>query len=282
MTDCAQFYTIKPGDTLSEIAESFNTTVENLIRLNDDLDPENLTVGRRICVISRTFQPVSCPLGTLPYNVNPGDTLKIIAQKFGTDVEALLEFNPDIDPYNLIPGQRLCIAEKFTEPPMCESRNFYVIRSRDTLGSIAASFEITVREILAANPMLDPNNLTVGEIICLPLAPSPFEIIINVAAKRLTVYRSGALFREYIVAAGKPETPTPIGVFTIVNKEIDPGGPYGTRWLGLSAKGYGIHGTNNPASIGTAASNGCIRMYNEDVESLFDITSVGTVVRILP
>ena len=279
---CAQFYTIKEGDTLSSIAAKFDTTPENLVRLNEGISPENIIPGQRICVISKTFQPVTCPLGTLPYNVNAGDTLNSIAQKFGTDTEALLSANPDIDPYNLQTGQRICIAQKFSEPPMCNSRNYYVIRRGDTLSSIAASFKITTMEILSVNRGIDPRRLSVGQIICLPIAPSPFEIIVNIGAKRLTVYRNGTIFREYIVATGKPETPTPTGVFEIVNKEIDPGGPYGTRWLGLSAKGYGIHGTNNPASIGTAASNGCIRMYNEDIEALFDITSVGTIVRILP
>ena len=279
---CAQFYTIKEGDTLSSIAAKFDTTPENLVRLNEGISPENIIPGQRICVISKTFQPVTCPLGTLPYNVNAGDTLNSIAQKFGTDTEALLSANPDIDPYNLQTGQRICIAQKFSEPPMCNSRNYYVIRRGDTLSSIAASFKITTMEILSVNRGIDPRRLSVGQIICLPIAPTPFEIIVNIGAKRLTVYRNGTIFREYIVATGKPETPTPTGVFEIVNKEIDPGGPYGTRWLGLSAKGYGIHGTNNPASIGTAASNGCIRMYNEDIEALFDITSVGTIVRILP
>ena len=279
---CAQYYIIKNGDTLFSIAEGFNTTPENILRLNPGLEEDNLQRGQRICVVSGTFQPVTCPLGTLPDNINPGDTLFSIAEKFGTDTEALLLANPDINPYNLKTGQRICIAQKFTEPPMCESRNFYVIRRGDTLGKIAATFEITVREILAVNPGISSSNLTVGQIICLPVSPSPIEIIININAKRLTVYRNGILFREYIVATGKPSTPTPTGIFEIVNKEIDPGGPYGTRWLGLSEKGYGIHGTNNPQSIGTAASNGCIRMYNEDVEALFDITTVGTPVRILP
>ncbi len=279
---CAQYYTIEPGDTLSEIAKKFDTTVENLLRLNAGLTPENLTPGRRICTISMTYQPVSCPLGTLPYNINPGDTLNSIAQKFGTDTKSLLSANPDIDPFNLQVGQRICIAQKFTEPSLCPTRNFYVVRRGDTLGKIAASFEISVNDILSSNDGITPENLSPGQILCLPVKPTPFEIIVNVGAKRLTVYRNGTLFREYIVATGKPSTPTPIGVFEIVNKEIDPGGPYGTRWLGLSKKGYGIHGTNNPQSIGTAASNGCIRMYNEDIEALFDITSVGTIVRILP
>jgi LysM repeat protein len=279
---CGQFYIIQEGDTLFSIANQFDTTPENILRFNPDLDPANLPVGRRICVISATNQPVTCPLGTLPYNINPGDTLLSIALRFGTSVESLLAANPDIDPYNLAVGQRICIAERFQEPPMCPTRNFYVIRRGDTLRAIAASFGVSQSDIARLNPDLDPRNLSVGQIICIPLAPSPIEIIINIAAKRLTVYRNGSIFREYIVATGKPETPTPVGVFEVINKEIDPGGPYGTRWLGLSKRGYGIHGTNNPSSIGTAASNGCIRMYNEDIESLFDITVVGTPVRILP
>lgn len=279
---CGQLYTIEEGDTLFLIANRFDTTPENILRLNEGLSADNLPVGEEICVISATEQDVICPLGTLPYNINSGDTLQSIAQQFGTDVESLLFTNRDIDPFNLQVGQRICISQKFQEPPMCPSRNFYVIRRGDTLQSIAASYRIMPREVLAINPSLDPKNLTIGQIICIPVAPSPIEIIVNITAKRLTVQRNGALFREYLVATGKPQTPTPTGVFEVVNKEIDPGGPYGTRWLGLSIKGYGIHGTNNPASIGTAASNGCIRMYNEDIESLFDITPVGTVVRILP
>lgn len=279
---CAQLYTINEGDTLLSIATRFDTTPENIIRLNPDLDPRNLEVGREICVISATDQPVVCPFGTVPYNINEGDTLLSIAVRFGTSVEALLRTNPDIDPYDLRIGQRICISQKFQEPPICPTRNFYVIRQGDTLGAIAASFNVDTRDILRLNPDIDPRRLVIGQIICIPAAPSPVEIIVNVSAKRLTVYRNGSIYREYIVATGKPETPTPIGVFEIINKEIDPGGPYGTRWLGLSVRGYGIHGTNNPASIGTAASNGCIRMYNEDIEALFDITVVGTPVRILP
>ncbi len=279
---CAQFYVIREGDTLFTIANKFDTTPENILRLNPTLEEDNLIVGQRICVISATNQPVRCPLGTLPYNINNGDTLLSVALRFGTSVESLLATNPDIDPYNLEVGQRICISQKFIEPPACPTRNFYVIRRGDTIGAIASSFGVSSQEILRINPDLDPRRLTIGQIICIPLAPSPIEIIINVGAKRLTVYKNGNIFREYIVATGKPETPTPIGNFEIINKEIDPGGPYGTRWLGLSAKGYGIHGTNNPASIGTAASNGCIRMYNEDIEALFDITVVGTPVRILP
>ena len=282
MNGCGEFYVVRPGDTLNDIAERFNTTVENILLLNNDLEENNLQIGRRICVVSQTVQPVICPFGTLPYNINNGDTLASIAKKFNTTVSSLIETNPDLDPYNLTIGQRICISQPMDDYPDCESGNFYIIRSGDNLSVIANIFNVKVSEILEINSGLKPNNLQIGQIICIPTAPSPIEIIVNVSAKRLTVYRNGSIYREYIVATGKPTTPTPIGSFTIINKQIDPGGPYGTRWLGLSKKGYGIHGTNNPESIGTAASNGCIRMYNEDIEALFNITSVGTPVLILP
>ena len=195
MTGCGQFYIIKDGDTLFTIAEKFDTTPENILRLNPRLDENNLPVGERICVISATPQAVSCPLGTLPYNINDGDTLLSIALRFGTSVEALLAANPDIDPYNLETGQRICIAEKFIEPPLCPTRNFYVIRRGDTLRTIASSFGVSVSEILRINPDINPRRLAVGQIICIPLAPSPIEIIVNVGAKRLTVYKNGSIFR---------------------------------------------------------------------------------------
>lgn len=282
MNGCGEFYIIQSGDTLDKIAQKFDTTVGNILRLNDNLDPYNIIPGQRICVISSTFQPVSCPIGSLPYNIKEGDTLGSIAINFDTTIDSILSLNPDIDPRNLQTGQRICISQPRTDYPSCVTENYYVIRNGDTLSAIASVFNVTVSNIINLNPTINPNNLKVGQIICIPVAPSPIEIDINIRAKTLTVYRNGTISREYLVATGKPSTPTPTGTFTIVNKEIDPGGPYGTRWLGLSIKGYGIHGTNDPSSIGTAASNGCIRMYNEDIESLFNITPVGTTVRILP
>lgn len=84
-------------------------------------------------------------------------------------------------------------------------------------------------------------------------------------------------------------TRTPTGNYVIVNKVPYPyswpGGPlspYGTLWMGLSRPGYGIHGTNRPASIGKMVSKGCIRMYNRDVEDLSRRVSIGTPVTIHP
>lgn len=108
-----------------------------------------------------------------------------------------------------------------------------------------------------------------------------YSITINIGARTLTLYRNGQWYKSYPVAVGKPATPTPKGTFTIINKAVNPGGPFGVRWLGLSKPGYGIHGTNNPSSIGKAISNGCVRMYNKDVLELANLVSIGTTVKII-
>lgn len=113
-------------------------------------------------------------------------------------------------------------------------------------------------------------------------APSPkYSIVINVSARKLSLYRNGQVYKSYPIAVGKPSTPTPRGNFTIVNKAYNPGGPFGARWLGLSKRGYGIHGTNNPSSIGKAVSNGCIRLHNPNVIELYNLVPVGTPVKIV-
>jgi len=105
---------------------------------------------------------------------------------------------------------------------------------------------------------------------------------INTVTRKLSFYEGGRFIKEYPVAVGKPATPTPPGNYKIINKVMQPGGILGTRWMGLSIPGgnYGIHGTSNPSSIGTAASLGCIRMFNHNVEELFPQVSIGTPVTI--
>lgn len=110
-----------------------------------------------------------------------------------------------------------------------------------------------------------------------------YSVTINVNERRLYLIQEGKILKSYPVAVGKPTSPTPKGTFKIVNVAVNPGGPFGVRWLGLDAPGgdYGIHGTNNPSSIGKAVSNGCIRMYNQDILDLIKYVWVGTVVRIV-
>lgn len=114
-------------------------------------------------------------------------------------------------------------------------------------------------------------------------APAPYSILISTENHTLTLYKGGKYFKQYPVAVGKPSTPTPKGNYKIINKELNPGGAFGIRLLGLNvpAGGYGIHGTNNPSSIGKSVSHGCVRMYNNDVIELNKLVPIGTPVKIV-
>ncbi|MGE5370896.1 MAG: peptidoglycan-binding protein [Solirubrobacterales bacterium] len=107
-------------------------------------------------------------------------------------------------------------------------------------------------------------------------------IVIDRGLRTLTVYVGNRYHKQYRVAVGTPETPTPLGDWKIVHRAKDWGTGFGTRWMGLNVPWgiFGIHGTNKPYSIGSYASHGCIRMFNQSVEDLFPLTKVGTPVRI--
>lgn len=109
------------------------------------------------------------------------------------------------------------------------------------------------------------------------------RIVVDVTKLTLTLYAGDKVVKQYPIAIGKWHTPTPIGEFAIIDKDYAPGGAFGSRWMGLNVPwgGYGIHGTNRPWSIGTAASAGCIRMFNEDVEELFELVPIKTRVFIV-
>jgi lipoprotein-anchoring transpeptidase ErfK/SrfK len=120
------------------------------------------------------------------------------------------------------------------------------------------------------------------------------RVVVSLADCRLVVMENDTFLGSFPVAVGAPETPSPVGVFTIVNrldhptyyaqhKVIPPGdrNPLGTRWLGLSIRGYGIHGTDQPRSIGHPRSHGCIRLRNRDIEALFEMLQPGDVVELL-
>ena len=120
------------------------------------------------------------------------------------------------------------------------------------------------------------------------------RLVISIPDRKIALVEDGRVVKVYPVAVGKASTPSPRGTFHIASrvqhptwyqprKVVGPGpaNPLGTRWMGLGYKGYGIHGTNMPLSIGKAASHGCIRMRNRDVEDLFNRVEVGDEVELV-
>lgn len=107
-----------------------------------------------------------------------------------------------------------------------------------------------------------------------------YRIIVDLSDRKLHLLDKNIVVKTYPVAIGRIALQTPHGEFTIINKVPNPGGPFGALWMGLSKPHYGIHGTNDPSSIGKMVSHGCIRMYNHDVIDLSKLVDIGTHVSI--
>jgi lipoprotein-anchoring transpeptidase ErfK/SrfK len=130
-----------------------------------------------------------------------------------------------------------------------------------------------------------------------PAAPKHPEhrrrIVVSIPDRKLALIENGQVKKVYPVAVGAANSPSPSGTFEVKNRLVSPtyyhpgkvipagaNNPLGTRWIGLSTKGYGIHGTNVESSIGKAASHGCIRMHRKDLEEFFADVQVGDEVEI--
>jgi lipoprotein-anchoring transpeptidase ErfK/SrfK len=150
----------------------------------------------------------------------------------------------------------------------------------------------TIRQIRVATKVVEPER-TVAKF-------GPV-IVIRRGANELRYYEGAKLVRKFGVATGQAVYPTPTGTFEVVDMQLNPwwrppdsdwakglepippgpGNPLGTRWMGLSVPGVGIHGTPDDSSIGYSASHGCIRMHIPDAEWLFQHVELGTPVTIL-
>ncbi|HET9401616.1 MAG TPA: L,D-transpeptidase [Candidatus Acidoferrales bacterium] len=148
--------------------------------------------------------------------------------------------------------------------------------------------------IAIANARLQPVE-TIPAVVHVKITkPRPARrIVVSVPDKRLILMEDDRVVKIYRVATGATATPSPSGSYRIAQRVSDPtyyhpgkvivagaDNPLGPRWIGLDTPGYGIHGTNEPASIGHAASHGCIRMRNSDVEDLFERVQEGDAVEI--
>ncbi len=184
----------------------------------------------------------------------------------------------------------------------------YRVEEKDTLLDIARKFDLGFNEMRLLYPGLDPWLPPKGMVLQVPtrwvLPDFRGEgMVINVPELRLYLFLPEiGLVKTHPVGIGVQENPTPLGIFKVVEKKVDPtwhippslqeeyGGrraippgpdnPLGRYWIGLSAESYGIHGTNSPWGIGRLVSHGCIRLYPEDIERLFPLVKRGMTVKL--
>ncbi|NOT16976.1 MAG: L,D-transpeptidase family protein [Sulfuriferula sp.] len=189
----------------------------------------------------------------------------------------------------------------------------YTVQAGDTLNKISARFGVPKAVLLAEND-LKPNaklhknsQLIVNNTHVVPVWMND-GITINLPQRMLYFFQDKHLVSSYPVGLGKPDWPTPTGKFKVANMQMDkdwlvplsiqeemrreghtvitrlpsgPKNPLGRHWLGLSAAGYGIHGTSSPTSIYHFQSHGCIRSNPEDIAVLYQLVSVGTPVNLV-
>jgi lipoprotein-anchoring transpeptidase ErfK/SrfK len=199
------------------------------------------------------------------------------------------------------------VAKRFARPAADATLTFRHDRPRvtkDRTGRALNSKLLTRRLIsaLTTNSRLPVRVHTVAVAPAVKADAFAEVIVINRSVNRLYLYDGAKLHRTFPVATGQAIYPTPHGDFHIVVKwknpwwypptssawakglqPVPPGpsNPLGTRWMGISSPGVGIHGTDAPSSIGYSASHGCVRMQVPDAEWLFDHVDIGTPVHII-
>lgn len=157
-------YTVKQGDTLYKIAQNYNTTPEEIKRING-LTSNVLMIGQQLKIPIKNQETIPPQGQQTYYEVQRNDSLYKIAQMFNTTVDAIMKAN-QLTSTNLSIGQRLIIPNSQGTPPSSGTNN-YIVQSGDSLWSIAKKFNTTVDEIKRLNN-LSSNVLTLGQVLKIP------------------------------------------------------------------------------------------------------------------
>ena len=164
-------YTVKPGDTMYGIARMFNIPVEELLRANPGVDPNNLSVGQKICIPRKV---TVCPGGTI-YTVRENDTVGTILLRFNISYMDLTSANIDVDFDMLMAGQQICILPHEDMGCACGMglRSYKITRNDvpqtgPVVVEIARKFNMSVEELMMANPTFTPSHFELGQVVCVP------------------------------------------------------------------------------------------------------------------
>lgn len=162
------FYTVKRGDTLSEIANQYGTTVQELVDINNLSNPNLIFPGQILRVSTNSTMPGSETRGTgsIIYTVQRGNTLSQIASAYGVTVAHIVEMNQIENPNLIYPGEKLRITESTnTNLNPVVQNNYYTVQRGDTLSGIARRYGVTVRYLANLNGIRNPNLIYPGQFI---------------------------------------------------------------------------------------------------------------------
>ena len=180
----------------------------------------------------------------------------------------------------------------FLSPEPDAHSSLHEVKAGDTLTSLSKKYHVTVDLVRRIN-QIHGDKLVLGAKLKIPTYK--LSVVVDKSQNTLILKGDEEVLKTYTVATGVNNS-TPVGVFKITDKLVHPtwyrpdgkvipyGNPanfLGTRWMGLTKKGYGIHGTFEPEKLGQQITDGCVRMKNEEVEELYGFLTPGTEVTIV-
>lgn len=217
-----------------------------------------------------------CPVGALPYIVREGDTLYNIALSYRTTVNDILSLNVNLNPYNLNPGQTICIPLPDNTYPMCRTTNYYIAQEDDTFFSIGKKFGVDAEDIINANMGVLPENIYTGIILCIPVAPSPVCLSVNSAGTSLTLTnKSTGNSKTYKTKLNSSTNLVP-GSLVMTQKRLEAGSTEGAKELLFSPFPFGIRGESKMND----AQGLFLETDNFSMLEIFNNCPVGTILEV--
>lgn len=300
---------VKPGETLSQIAQSYGTSVEILRRLNNLGDVDFVWYGQRLIIEKDDASPRESTVNQsiVYYLVQPGDTLSGIADAYGIGLAHLVDLNHISPASRLYAGQTLIVPARDSRQqaaPVTQvdtSLPLHIVQAGEHVGIIAARYGISVDALVRTNALATPGFIVPGQHLRIPPPtaetlqsvepvyhqhtsfPTTTEkwIDVDLSEQRVVAYEGTEPVRAFVISSGLPGTPTVKGTFRIWAKVPVQDMSGGNRaagnyyyledvpWVQYFYEDYAFHGTTWHANFGSPASRGCINMSPADAEWLF-------------
>jgi LysM repeat protein len=325
--DSPVVHIVQRGETVFKISQTYGVPMEWIIAANNLINPSRIYSGQQLIIPGSAEEAnASGPSESTPaqHVVQYGETLSKIAQRYGVSMWTLVQLNNISNPSLLYVGQVLTIptgstsstggpvptdpGSEATPPPEStppqpdsgtpdtgERPNVYTVQPGDTLGKIAARFNLTVTELRLVNYLPNPNIIHAGQQINIPAPPQPpqptvtegKQIVVVLSQQRAYAFENSQLLREFIVSTGLPRTPTVIGDFQVyikltAQRMTGPGYDLpNVPWVMYFYRDYALHGTYWHNNFGQPMSHGCVNFRTPDAQWLYEWAPMGTPVKVI-
>jgi LysM repeat protein len=299
-------HVVRRGENLAVIARAHGVTVRDLMASNGITNANLIYVGQRLVVPgSGGAQTTSSALpgGDGYYVVRRGESLSSIAAAYGMTISDLMRLNGINNANMVYVGQRLRVSARVAPvsvqnaPDPSLAHDIYVVRTGDTLSTIAQAFGTTPQALMVANGLPNANFVWVGQRLRIQAAPAVQATLgatgrsggarwieVNLSAQTLNAWEGDTLVMSTNISSGLPATPTVTGRFRVGNKyaaQHMSGPGYSlpnVPWVMYFYGAYAIHGAYWHNNFGAPMSHGCVNMRPGEAEMLYNWAPAGTEV----